>query len=867
MRNHLRLGWRKGLSLGLFLIAFCTVLASASPAQRVPERTDPALVVAASPADQFQQGQERYTAGQFAEAATLWQQSAQRFASQQDPLNQAISLSNLSLAYQQLGKWEQARQAVETSLQLVGDAGTAQPNLARPRLKPHQLPILAQALNTQASLLQATGQPETALTTWQRAEQAYQAAGDKTGVLRSRLNQVQALRSLGFYRRALTTLTEVNQTLQSAPNSGIKAVTLRALGNTLRLVGDLQQAERVLRQSLEIPQSEADRAATWLSLGNLLRTRQQPTNALAAYQQAATLTAASPIQVQALLNQLALYREQQQWAAIPPLLPLIQTQLDNLPPSHTSLYARINLAANVMKLAEAKALNTSLPQAARLLATAIQQARSLGDRRAESYALGTLGHVYEAAQQWQEAQAVTQDALMIAQAMNASDISYQWQWQLGRLLQAQNRLRQATAAYSEAVSTLQTLRNDLVSINTDVQFSFRESVEPVYRELVALLLQEQEGKSPSQADLARARSVIESLQMAELENFFQEACLQARPVLIDQVDPKAAVLYPVILPDRLEVILSLPGQPLRHYTTAIPQAQLEATLDQMRQSLSPVAPSRDRLRLTRQVYDWLIRPVVADLNQASVTTLVFVLDGSLRNLPMAALYDGQQYLVEKYTIALTPGLQLLAPRPLTGQKLQALKGGLSESRQGFAPLPNVARELEQISATIPGTMLLNQNLTRSNLETDLNATPFNIVHLATHGQFSSNADNTFILTWDGRVNVKQLNDLLRNRDLSRPNPLELLVLSACQTASGDRRAALGMAGVAIRSGARSTLATLWSVNDEAAAELMVRFYRALTQPGMTKGQALRQAQLELLKQPQYRQPYYWAPFVMIGNWQ
>ncbi len=233
---------------------------------------------------------------------------------------------------------------------------------------------------------------------------------------------------------------------------------------------------------------------------------------------------------------------------------------------------------------------------------------------------------------------------------------------------------------------------------------------------------------------------------------------------------------------------------------------------------------------------------------------------------MSALYDGSQFLIEKYNVALTPGLQLLDPRPLARQNMSVLTGGLTEARQGFSPLPGVAGELQQIAAAVPSKLLLNENLTNANLERLLESVPFNIVHLATHGQFSSNAEETFILTWDDRLKVKQLSTLLQNRETVDTTPLELLVLSACQTASGDARAALGLAGVAVRSGARSTVATLWSVNDEAAAALMTRFYQELTKPGMTKADALRQAQLSLLQDPKFQLPYYWAPFVLVGNW-
>ena len=139
------------------------------------------------------------------------------------------------------------------------------------------------------------------------------------------------------------------------------------------------------------------------------------------------------------------------------------------------------------------------------------------------------------------------------------------------------------------------------------------------------------------------------------------------------------------------------------------------------------------------------------------------------------------------------------------------------------------------------------------------------MHIATHGQFSSQADRTFIVAWNSQINVKELDNLLRRREQEKPRPIELLVLSACETADGDNRAALGLAGVAVRAGARSTLATLWRVNDKSTATLMVKFYQELAKEGVTKAQALRRAQLSLLEN-EYKSPYYWAPFVLVGNW-
>jgi CHAT domain-containing protein len=341
-----------------------------------------------------------------------------------------------------------------------------------------------------------------------------------------------------------------------------------------------------------------------------------------------------------------------------------------------------------------------------------------------------------------------------------------------------------------------------------------------------------------------------------------------KEIAINQVDPDTAVIYPIILPDRLEVIFALPGHPLVRTSILEPKETIETTIRQMRNSLRRTSFLEERLPLAQKLYDWLIRPIAEDLASKEIKTLVFVLDGPFRNVPMAALHDGQQYLVEKYAIAINPSLQLLAERrsSLRPEKISALLGGLSEATQGFSPLPAVDLELAAIAAEIPTEILRNQAFTRDALTEKMVKTSFPVIHLATHGQFSSNSEETFILTWDDKIKVKDLQSILRDRR-RQTNPLELLVLSACQTAEGDNRATLGLAGMAVRSGARSTLATLWSVNDQSTAAFMAEFYRQLTQPNITKAEAQRLGQIKLLKDPKYRHPFYWAPFVLVGNWQ
>ncbi|MFB2923251.1 CHAT domain-containing protein [Aerosakkonema funiforme] len=836
----------------------------------------------ANPQQLLQQGKEFFQAEQFSEAVAVWQQAVSASKVSGDKLNQARAYNLLSAAYQQLGQLPEAQSAIAASLSLLGSPENRDDSTDR-------LSIFAQALNTQGHLQLALGKPEAALITWQQAAAIYSQIKHPEGIIGSQINQVQAMQYLGLYRQARKSLEQLETTLQNQPDSTIKATGLHSLGSIMRAIGELEKSRQLLQQSLKIAQelrSPAAISAAQFSLANTARAiakrveRSDDTaakieiqNAVNAYREAAKSSTSPKMQVQAQLSLLSLLVETEQFAEAEKLRS--QIEFDKLPPSRSAIYAQVNFAQTLMKMSEASRQlsiasgdEKQTTYIAQILAQAVQQAQTLKDIQAQSYAVGSLGRLYELNQQYKEAQKLTHEALVSAQSIDASDIAYIWEWQLGRLAKNLGNRKDAIAAYTTAVETLKSLRSDLLALNPDnpdVQFSFRESVEPVYRQLVDLLLSTE--TETSQENLLQARSVIESLQLAELDNFFQEACLNAKPVQIDRVDPTAAVIYPIILPNKLAVILALPNSPLRYYTTIKPAQEIVALLDELQQDMGRISANKEQiLHLSQQIYDWIIRPAEADLKNTQVQTLVFVLDGLLRNIPMTALHDGKQYLIEKYSIALTPGLQLLPPQPFKRKQLRTLAAGLSQARQGFPALPNVRRELEEIKTQVSATQeLLDGEFTEVNLQTAINSVPFPVVHIATHGQFSSTSENTFILTWNNKVNVKELDNLLRRREQQESRPIELLVFSACETAAGDDRAALGLAGVAMRAGARSTVATLWQVNDESTAVLMTEFYSELAK-GVTKAEALRLAQQTLLQDKRYKFPYYWAPYVLVGNW-
>ncbi len=528
--------------------AFCPRRRDAPPTQVQAERSHAFLL---------QQGRRYYTTGQYEAAIEVWRQAADHFAAQRNFLGQASVLSHIALAQQQLGDWAAADEAIAVSLQLLGNIDlSAQPDYWN---------IRGQALTTQGNLRLHRSQLTAALSAFQQAAAAYTSAQNDEGVLRSQINQAQTLQSLGFYRRALATLTNLDPPLTERPASLTQAAGLRKLGDLLRLTGNVAQSQHVLQQSLDLAQgldAPLALAETLLSLGTGARVQGDPDLALAYYQQAAALSAAPIVTLQANIAQLDLRLETGQLDGTDALRANIQTQLAALPLSRATLYAHLDLARSLLE-------NPSQEQPgaiAQLLSQALVRARTVGDRRAESYGLGYLGELYAEHASLDQAQPLLEQALSIAQMINAADVAYRWQWRLGRLHARQGRLPVAIAVYQDAVESLQTLRSDLVAINPGIQYDFREKVEPVYRELVNLLLTPTSDQpNIDQTRLAQARDVIESLQLAELENFFREPCLAAQQQIDQLVDTAAsptAVIYPIILPDRLDLILKLPNQPL-----------------------------------------------------------------------------------------------------------------------------------------------------------------------------------------------------------------------------------------------------------------------------------------------------------------
>ncbi len=738
---------------------------------------------------------------------------------------------------------------------------------------PDSSPIAEQAMTAGTDAMQR-GQFDRAAQHWQTASAAYAQAGDTIHQLDALLQLADAQQALGQSRNALATLYVAQPLAERLGDPARRAAVAGALGKTLWLTGAFDDARRYLNSSVSIArQANAPRtAAVSLNhLGNLAAQQGDSHAARAAYrgslklaQQAKDRTLIATVQINAarLAMQEQDRRTAETWLA--EAARLVQT----LPNSHEKAFHLLAIGQLRRELPDASAPQRT--QAFQDFVAAATIARQLDDQRNLSYALGYQAQLRQDQNQLPEALALYRQAAFAAQQADAPELLYRWQWQIGRLLNIQGNRDGAILAYQQAVDNLQAIRQDFITSRTSSSGSFRSGVGDAFIELADLLLERATQQSTyvaRESDLLAARDTMEALKIAEIRDYFQDECataLQSRTVTLDRRSlPRTAVLYPILLPDRLELLLDAP-RGLQQITIWVDRDTLTATIREFRHYLEK-RTSREYLLPAQQLYDWLIRPLQGELDTQQIDTLVIVPDGPLRTIPLAALHDGQNFLIGRYAIATAPSLTLTDLRPIQRQKIRPLLNGLSEAVQGFPSLKYVERELSTIHAVYGGKVLENEDFRLLGVQRELRETPYSIVHIASHGQFASDVRNTFLLTFDDKLTMDRLERFMALGQY-RDQPVELLTLSACQTAAGDDRAALGLAGVAVKAGARSALATLWFINDQATALLVTEFYRQLRDPNLSKAKALQQAQLMLLNDRRYQHPGYWSPFLLIGNW-
>ncbi len=483
----------------------------------------------------------------------------------------------------------------------------------------------------------------------------------------------------------------------------------------------------------------------------------------------------------------------------------------------------------------------------------------------------------------------------------------------------------ASTGDNQSDLTLPNLSDLTVPTPDDFVNDFRDQTQTV--DLTALIEAAEGYQSNQYADFFGFKLYGE---LTPVEQISEELCelgkvTNTKPALIYSLSAKDALTLVLVLPDRdcvqqaqadtePKVAAAYPEQIfigqgsessetdtennlqiIRKFVPEAKRKQLMKTVDVFRNEVSDPSQTRttNYLNDSQQLYEWMITPLKTDIDNNGIDTLIFSMDTGLRSLPIAALHDGQQFLVEQYNLALIPSFSLTDTRYKSLQSAQMLGMGISEATEDQTPLPSVAVEIPVITEQIwQGEGFLNEEVTEAQLKALTAQQQFGIIHLATHGEFEKgNPQNSFIQLWDDKLNLEELRSVALQSRWNAAPIIEMLVLSACETALGSTEAELGFSGLAIQTGVKTALGSLWKVSDEGTLGLMTEFYSQLkTAP--TKSAALRQAQLAmlngqvqisgdqlqlsnstqiplppgLLRDRDLSHPFFWSPFTVVGNW-
>ena len=688
------------------------------------------------------------------------------------------------------------------------------------------------------------------------------------------LIHADSYRGLGMHTQATNLLFAVRGDVESQDNqSGLHALYFGRVAIAYQFAGNDVQALAYLDKGLAIAEKNAllgVQSSLQNDLGNLYVSRKNYAAGIDEYR--TSLAQSIEIDDPALIAAAAINLGRALLASnntsdVARVLVRAENAVSRMPASADRLGKLLSLGRLYQSAQNTLGGNSGLRASANdQLLQALDLATDLSDERSASYALGYLGGLYEDEKRFEEALQLASRAVLLAQKSDANEAIYQWQWQMARLLVKLDDVDAGIEAYRSAVKSIKSIRTSLVTGANDV---YRESVGPLYFEMADLLLQ----RTPTlrdaelvQANLVEVRETLESLKTAEIVEYFDNDCviLDQDKAALELLSTNAAIVYPILLEDRLELLISFPGE-IHQLSVPVSKYELTQEVRRYRLAIESMGSGERFMPSAQKLYSWLIRPMEPLLAGRRIETLVFVPDGALRTIPMSALHDGRQFLVEKYALATTPGISLTSTQAIQRLDVEVLANGITEAVQGFAALPNVAEELRGIGVLYPTRLNQDNNFQLSSVERSMSEGQYSIVHIATHGQFDSDHRNSFLLTYDDKMTMNRLENVLNLRRYQEEQ-IELLVLSACQTAAGDDRAALGMAGVALKAGAKSALATLWFINDASTSDLMQDFYRNLKTNGMTKAEALRQAQIKMLANPEQSHPAHWAPFLLIGNW-
>lgn len=527
--------------------------------------------------------------------------------------------------------------------------------------------------------------------------------------------------------------------------------------------------------------------------------------------------------------------------------------LESLPPSRSAAYLMIDWA------------KVDSNNQVSWLHRASNIARTINDSRAFSYIFLELAYFYQENRDLELTIDYAKRAIVAAESSNQYDSLFRAQRLSGQVYQKIDRKDKATNAYRSAVASIDLMVQDLGLADARRIVEFNQEIEPIYRETLDLLLDAPSGS----ANLDEALSVFDKLRLAQLQRYFGDNCFEiARTDLFEPTGStknNIALINSIILKDRVVFILQLPDGRTIKSEAQIPKTELVSFAEQWYRELTMEYTWEFRTK-SRWFYDLIVKPFAAELEAIDPEALVFIHDGILRNLPMAALLDDEQFLAEKWASVSSIGLNYTSTSSKPKSQ-STIAFGLEDFPTGWEKLPGVREEIDSIQNIVGGKKFFGKKFTVNNLMQQLDRQEYSIVHLATHGYFGGTAETSFVLAYDQKISALELEDIL-GQSKQIPN---LLVLSACETAVGSELAILGLAGVGARSGVATTLGSFWQVGDESQSETIKAFYSQLENRDKSKAMStanyalsLQQVQIEQIRALVH--PQQWAALNLIGYW-
>ena len=510
----------------------------------------------------------------------------------------------------------------------------------------------------------------------------------------------------------------------------------------------------------------------------------------------------------------------------------------------------------------------------------------------------------------------------------ADDVLFDIYKQLAEIYKNEHSIYEELVASREAVKYLERIRFDIPITDKDGKSSFDEDFAPLYLRFADLLLQQAAKKIGQQQQdlLVEARNIIELMKKSEMEDYVKERCRPSVPIDLKSKDPHAAVIYPVILDDRLEIIVGISDE-LHQFTQAVKSDDLKNIVELFSKHLHSGEPfTSDSKPKSEFLYKKLISPIKALLEKEKIKTLVYVPSGFLRLIPLASLYDGKRFLIQDYAVVTSVGMSLIENKPNLYENQNILLAGLSvpgdvinelpeslksnilpsspsEKQRGLSfklrsqsstlinqknnvklteeelreklTLPGVKNEINALSllffpqntnsCEVNKSCLLDKSFSLARFEQEITTKPHKFLFIASHGFFGETEEENFILTDNKVLNMKKLRELL-DEDYFKKHPIDLITLSACHTAESGEKIPLGLSGMAIKSKVHSALGSLWSVPDDSTKELMLNFYTILKENSENKARALQQAQINYLKSCDGEKPKKPKSCIYPSNW-